>query len=104
GREPGPPHLRRRVGDPVLDGLLLAQHATLRAAVGRALAEHVEGAPRDAEPTHAVMDPPRAEAVLGDEEARAGLAEERLGAEVHVLVEDLGVVAELAAGLARARH
>ena len=97
--EPRRLHLRGRVGDPVLHRLLLGQHAALRLAVGRALAEHVEGAPRDAQPAHAVMDAPGAEAVLGDEEAGAGLAQQRLGAEVDVLVEDLGVVAELAVGL-----
>jgi hypothetical protein len=43
-------------------------------------------------------------AVLGDEEAGAGLPQQRLGAEVHVLVEDLGVVAELPVGLGRVLH
>jgi hypothetical protein len=50
------------------------------------------------------MDAPGAEAVLGDEEAGAGLPQQGLGAEVDVLVEDLGVVAELAEGLGGVLH
>jgi glutamate-5-semialdehyde dehydrogenase len=42
------------------------------------------------------MDAPRAEALLGDEKAGALLAEQRVGRHAHVLVENLGVVSELA--------
>src|SRR3954454_23137263 len=89
-------HLRRRIGDPVLDRLLLGERAAARLAVQRALAEHVERAPRDAEPAHAVVDAPRPEALLGDEESGALVAEQVLRRHAHVLVQDLGVVAELA--------
>jgi hypothetical protein len=48
--------------------------------------EHVEGALGDAEPAHAVVDAARAEPLLGDQEARAARAEQRVGRHAHVLV------------------
>ena len=71
-------HLRGAVGDPVLDRLLVRQHRAVRVAVGGALAHHVEGAPRHPEPAHAVVDAPRDEPVLGEDEALALAAEQRL--------------------------
>ena len=68
----------------------------MRVAVGRALAEHVERAPRRAEPAHAVVDAARAEPLLGDQEALALAAEQVLGRDADVVVDDLGVAAELA--------
>ena len=97
-------HLGRRVGDPALHRLLVLQQAALDGAVERALAHHVEGAPRHPEPAHAVVDPTRDEAVLGDQEPVALLPEQRVGAEPDVLVADLGVAAEHAVVLVRLLH
>ena len=60
-------------------------------AVRRPLAEHVEGAPGDPDEPHAVMDPTRAEPLLSDAEALALAAEQHVGADPDVLVEDLRV-------------
>ena len=56
--------LRGTVGNPVLNGLVLGQHAAVGLAVERAFAEHVKGPPRHPEPAHAVMDPARIEPLL----------------------------------------
>ena len=69
-------HLGARVGDPVLDGLLLGEQRPVREAADRALAHHVEGPLGLAEPAHAVVDPPGAEARLGEQEAGAFRADE----------------------------
>ena len=76
----------------------------MRLAVGGALAHHVEGAPRDAEPAHAVMDAPGAEPLLGEQEAVADASEQRVGGQAHVLVEDLRVPAVGAELLPRVLH
>ena len=76
----------------------------MRLAVGRALAHHVEGAPRDAEPAHAVVDAPGAEPLLGEHEAVADAAEQRVGRDADVLVEDLRVPAVGAELLPRVLH
>ena len=87
-------HLGARVGDPVLDGLLLGQQRAVRVARERALAHHVEGPLGLAEPAHAVVDAAGAEARLGELEPRALRADQVVGGHAHVLVDDLGVVAE----------
>ncbi len=91
-------HLGRRVGDPVLDRLLLGQHRAVGEAAERALAHHVEGPLGLAQPAHAVVDSPGAEARLGEEEAGALGADEVVGGNAHVVVRDLGVIAEAAVG------
>src|SRR4051795_3156917 len=71
-------HLRGRVRDPVLDRLLVGERAAARLGVERALAEHVDRAPRDAEPAHAVVDAARPEALLSEEEAAPVFAQDVL--------------------------
>ena len=97
-------HLRRRVGDPVLDRLLVGQQRAVRVARLRALAQHVERPARDAEPAHAVVDAARAEPLLGDQEAGAARAEQRVLGHAHVLVDDLRVAAVAAEVLVRVLH
>ena len=87
-------HLGRGVGDPRLHGLGVAQQAVLDGPVERALAHRVVGAARHAEPAHAVVDPAGHEPLLGDQEAVTFIAEQGIGAEADVLVEDLRVTAE----------
>ena len=72
-------HLRGRVGDPALRGLLVLQQPSPHGSVERPLAHHVEGTPRHPEPPHAVMDPAGDEPVLRDQEALALLAEQCSG-------------------------
>ena len=97
-------HLRGGVGDPVLNRLAVPEQAAAHGAVQRALAEHVEGAPREPEPAHAVVDAAGNEPVLRDHEALALLAEQRVVPEPHVLVEDLGVPAEAPEAPVRVLH
>src|SRR3954454_11002775 len=85
-------HLRGGVGDPVLDRLLVGERAAARLAVERALAEHVERPLREPEPAHAVVDAPGPEPLLGDQEAGTIVAQEVLGRNADVLVEDLGMI------------
>ena len=97
-------HLRGGVCDPVLHRLLVGQQGAVRVARQRALAQHVERAPRDPEPAHAVVDPPRAEPLLGDQEAGTARAEQRVQRHVNVLVDDLGVTAVRPVALGRVLH
>src|SRR5207247_4996902 len=61
--------LGRGVRDPVLDRLLLGEHASKDLARERAVAHEVEGALHLPEPTHDVMDAAGAEPLLRDAEA-----------------------------------
>ena len=63
-----------RIGDPVLYRLLFRECAAKCPAAERALAHELEGALHLAEPAHAVMNAPRAQPLLCDQEAVAGLA------------------------------
>ena len=79
----------------------------MRLAVGGALAHHVEGPSRDAKPAHAVVDAPWPEALLGEHEALALGAEQRLARERDGVVEDFGVPAvapELLPGVLHGGH
>ena len=82
-------HLGGRVGDPVLDRLLLGQLGPERLPLQRPLAEHVEGPLRLSEPAHAVVDAARAEADLGDLEALAAASDQVLPGHPAVVVQDL---------------
>ena len=64
-----------RLGDPVLDRLLLGERAAERLALERAGAHELERALHLPEPAHDVVDPARPEPLLRDPEAVAGLAE-----------------------------
>jgi hypothetical protein len=104
GHQPRRLHLGRRVGDPVLHGLLVGQERAVRVARQRALAEHVERAPRDAEPAHAVVDAARPQALLGDQEAGAARTEQVVLRHADVAVEDLGVAADVPEALGGVLH
>ena len=97
-------HVRRRVRDPVLHGLVLAEDLAVGDPVGGTLTEHVERAPGHAQPAHAVMDAPRVEALLGDQESLAFAAQAVGCRDPHVVVDDLRVTAELAELLLRVLH
>src|SRR5207302_8462944 len=84
-------HLRRRIGDPVLDRLLLRQRAAEGLSLQGALTEHVEGPPGLPQPAHAVVDAAGSEPDLRDLEALANLADDVLLGDLHILVEDLRV-------------
>ena len=92
-------HLGPRVRDPVLDRLLLGQQAPVREPRERTLAQHVECSPALAEPSHAVVDAPGAQAFLRDHERLALAAERVRDRDANVLVQDLrvhGVAADAA--------
>ena len=59
------------VGDPVLDRLLVGERAARRLALERVRAHQLERALHLAEPAHHVVDAPRAEPLLRDQEAGA---------------------------------
>jgi hypothetical protein len=63
-----------RIGDHVLDALLLGEHAPLRVPRERAFAHHVEGALHLADGSHRMVNTATAEPSLGD---RKGLSERR---------------------------
>ena len=90
------------LGDPVLDHLAVGQRLAVEgdhAGVG-ALAHHVEGPLRDAEPAHAVVDPAGTEAFLGDHEPVAlGAEQVRLRYPAR-LVDHLGVARVPGSGVA----
>src|SRR5581483_6535140 len=67
--------LRRRLGDPVLDRLLLGQRPAEGLALERVGAHELERALHLAEPAHDVMDAARTEPLLRDREAGADAAE-----------------------------
>src|SRR5439155_15881399 len=69
-----------------------------------ALAEHVERAPRDAEPTHAVVDASRVQPPLRDQEALTLGAQAVLHRNAGVLVQDLSVPTELPELILRVLH
>ena len=96
--------LRPALGDPLLDDCLEPQRPAGRQLAGDgALAQQVEGALADADPAHAVVDAPGPEPLLGDDEARAALAEQVGRGDADVLVGDLPVGGPAAAGLAHDR-
>ena len=72
--------LGRRVGDPVLDGLLLGERGAADLALERVGAHQLERPLHLAEPAHDVVDPPGSEPLLRDPEAVAGLARARFRA------------------------
>ncbi len=67
--------VRARLGDPVLDVRLARERRAEHLALGGVATHQLEGALGHAEPAHAVMDPPGAEALLRDREPRSLLAE-----------------------------
>src|SRR5262249_60124794 len=73
--EPAGLDVRGRLGDPVLNRLLLRERAAERLPLERPSAHELEGALHLPEPAHDVMDPSRPEPLLRDTEAVAGLAE-----------------------------
>ncbi len=79
------------VRDPVLHGLLLGERAAEGLAFERVGAQQVEGALHLAEPAHHMMDPARAEALLGDRESLSNLAEGVRDRYAHAGVEHLAV-------------
>ena len=81
----------RRLGDEVLDELLVGQRAAEGLAGVGAVAHHLDRPLGGADRAHAVVDAARAEAVLGDHEAGAALAEQVRGRHAAVLVADLAV-------------
>ena len=81
------------VGDPVLDGLLLADERALGLPRKHPLAHHVEGSLGHPHRPHPVVDPAAAEAGLGDLEARPLVAQQVLGRHPHVVEPEIGVVA-----------
>ena len=96
--EPSGVHLGGRIRDPVLHGLLVREQRSVGEAAERALAHHVKGALGLTKPTHAVVDATRSETGLGEQEARALRANQVVRGDVHVLVENLGVVTEATVG------
>ncbi len=84
-------HLGRRIGYPVLHRFVARKLLAECLALQCALAEHVEGAPRLAEPAHAMVNAARSQPGLRDEETLTSLADEVLLRHAHVLIEDLGV-------------
>ena len=100
--EPRPHYLGLALGDPVLDDLAAGEGLAVgpdRALV-RATAHHVESTGGDPHPTHAVMDPTGSEPLLGDDEARALIAEEVRLWHAARLVDHLAVRAVPRAGMA----
>ena len=75
GHEPGAVDLDPRASDEVLEELLIGQRAAEGLALDGTLAHELERALGAADGPHAVVDTPRAEAVLRDGEASALLAE-----------------------------
>src|SRR5262249_49500314 len=98
GLEPCTADLGVELCRPVLDHLAVGERFAVwgdHPLVG-ALAHHVEGATGDADPAHAVVNPPRPQTLLGDGEAIA-FGPEQVGLRHPArLVDDLGV-----AGVAR---
>ena len=88
-----------RLGDPLADDALLGERLAERGALVGAPAHQLERALGDADRAHAVVDPARAEARLGDREAAALLAEQVRPRDPHVLEDDLAV----ALGVRRSR-
>ena len=65
--------LHPRLGDEVLDELLVGELAAERLALVGAVAHHLDRALGGADRAHAVVDPPGPEPVLGDHEPGAAL-------------------------------
>src|SRR6201999_2211006 len=78
-------------GDRLLDELLVGQRAAEGVAFVGAAAHHLVGALGGPDRPHAVVDAAGAEAVLGDREAAAPLAQEVLPRDPAAFVADLAV-------------
>ena len=91
--EPQRPDVGRRLGDHLLDHLLLDEQLTLGAATDRPLAHHVERRLALADPPHRVVDAPAVEPLLREHEAVALGADAVGDGDPAVAQEDLGVPA-----------
>ena len=84
--QPAGVDLRRGVGDPVLDRLLVRKRAAERLALERIRAHELERTLHLPEPAHDVVDTPGAEPLLRDPESLPHLAERVLDRHAHARV------------------
>src|SRR5207248_5452922 len=89
--------------DPVLDRLLLSEHASKDLARERAVAHEIEGALHLPEPSHHVMDAAGTEPLLCDTEAVSGSAERVRDGHAHVGEPHLAVGVVTAAAVTKGR-
>ena len=93
GEQPERLDLHPRIGDHLLDQLLVRKHAALGVSGDSPLAEHVVDAPDKSDSPHRVVDSPAAKPRLGDDERSAARPQHVIGRDANVLVTDVALPA-----------